>query len=122
MKDGNFEEERMRLSITEKIKDDEDRDYSIDIKFSKEFINKYINDNKEKEVKIKMEKKGILTQKEAEIIKYLAQGKNNNEIAKIMYVSVHTTKLHLQNIFQKLEVNDRTLAVVESIRRGIIEI
>lgn len=63
-----------------------------------------------------------LTDREKEILKYLSYGKNNCEIAKKLHVSVHTTKVHIHNIFNKLSVQDRTEAVVKAIKYRLIKI
>jgi DNA-binding CsgD family transcriptional regulator len=49
-----------------------------------------------------------LTTKEKDVVKLAAQGYTNPEIATLMFVSVNTVKKHLQNIYQKLGVNNRT--------------
>ena len=63
-----------------------------------------------------------LTQRENEILKYLAQGKNNTEIGKIMYLSPYTIKAHVHNIFDKLSSGDRTDAVVKAIKYNLLDI
>ena len=63
-----------------------------------------------------------LTKREIEVLKLIAQGKSNLEIAKILYVSIHTSKMHICNIFMKMDVNDRTHAVVKAIQNNIINI
>lgn len=63
-----------------------------------------------------------LTKREKQVLRYLASGKNNSQIAEIMHVSVHTAKLHIHNIFGKLAVQDRTEAVVKAIKYKIIDI
>ena len=65
--------------------------------------------------------KGLLTNRELEILKLVIEGKNNSEIAKQLVVSVNTVKAHLTNIFQKLEVKDRVQAAVKAIQENIIE-
>lgn len=49
-----------------------------------------------------------ITKKEKEIIQFVMKGYTNREIAKLFYVSENTIKKHMQNIFQKMEVNNRT--------------
>lgn len=51
-----------------------------------------------------------LTQKQREICKYLIQGKSNNEIAKEMFLSTHTIKMHVSNIINTLKAKNRTHA------------
>ncbi len=63
-----------------------------------------------------------LTPREEEVLMHIAKGEDNGAIAKCMNVSIHTAKIHIRNIFQKLEVTDRTQAVVKAIRCGLINI
>ncbi|MEW6189365.1 MAG: response regulator transcription factor [Actinomycetota bacterium] len=63
-----------------------------------------------------------LTPREKEILNLLAQGKKNKEIARKLFISEKTVKNHLSNIFHKLHCGDRTQAVLEGVRLGIIEI
>jgi DNA-binding NarL/FixJ family response regulator len=59
-------------------------------------------------------------QSELDILKLLAEGATNKEIALRLHWSEISVKRKLQNIFEKLEVGDRTHAAVEAIRRGLI--
>ncbi|MCE8018634.1 response regulator transcription factor [Halomonas sp. MCCC 1A11036] len=52
-----------------------------------------------------------ITQRELEIIGLLGSGASNTEIAELLYVSEHTVKSHLYNIFRKINVNNRMQAV-----------
>ena len=52
-----------------------------------------------------------LSKREMEILNLLAQGLSNQEIAEKLYVSLSTVKTHLQNLFEKLEVKRRTMAI-----------
>ena len=63
-----------------------------------------------------------ITQREKEILSQIAEGKDNEEIGETMSISEHTVKAHIKNIFQKLEVNDRTKAVVKAIRYNLIDV
>ena len=63
-----------------------------------------------------------LTPREIETLEHLEEGEGNSDIAKCMNVSIHTVKINIKSIFQKLCVNDRTAAVVQAIRHGIIDI
>jgi NarL family two-component system response regulator LiaR len=55
-----------------------------------------------------------LTQREVEVLRLIAQGRTNRQIARSLFVSVSTTKKHVQRIFSKLEVSDRTQAAVST--------
>ncbi len=60
-----------------------------------------------------------LTARELEILELLVQGQSNQEIARILTVSLSTVKTHIQHIIAKLEVSDRTQAAVRAIRLGL---
>jgi DNA-binding NarL/FixJ family response regulator len=61
-----------------------------------------------------------LTERELEVIKALAQGKSNKEIAQTLDISEKTVRNHASNIYNKLHIFDRTQAVIYAIRRGIV--
>ncbi|MBJ8026940.1 response regulator transcription factor [Bacillus cereus group sp. N21] len=61
-----------------------------------------------------------LTDREIEILQLIAYGKKNKEIANILYISEGIVKTHVHNIIQKLEVADRTQAVVLGIRMQLV--
>ena len=102
------------------LKDDDNSNEYIEIIINnnifKEFIITLIMlGNREKELK------EPLTLREKEVLKYLMKGKTNSQIAKILKVSVHTTKAHIHNIYQKMAVQDRTQAVIKTIKYNLIE-
>ncbi len=61
-----------------------------------------------------------LTPREQEILKFIAKGLSNKETASALSVSVATVRTHLEHIYAKLEVTNRTEAVTEGIRKGLI--
>ena len=63
----------------------------------------------------------LLSERELEVLRLMAKGAANKEIAASLSISESTVKTHVANIFQKLEVNDRTGAVTQAIQRGIIK-
>ena len=63
-----------------------------------------------------------LSNREVAVLRLVAIGKANKEIARAMDLSEETVKAHLKHIFAKLDVADRTHAVTVAARRGIIEI
>ena len=63
-----------------------------------------------------------LTKREFEVLKLLAVGMYNKEIAEKLNISEQTVKNHVSNIFKKLEVTDRTQAAVFTIRNNLIKI
>jgi DNA-binding NarL/FixJ family response regulator len=62
-----------------------------------------------------------LSNREVEILDYIAQGNSNKEIAKSLKISDQTVKNHITSILKKLSVNDRTAAVVHALRHGWIQ-
>ncbi len=62
----------------------------------------------------------ILTERELQVMKLVGKGYNNKEIADVLVVSIATVKTHVSNILQKLRVSDRTKAVVEAFKIGLI--
>jgi DNA-binding NarL/FixJ family response regulator len=63
-----------------------------------------------------------LTERETEVVRLVARGLSNREIAGVIGRSDETVKLHLKNIFSKLGVADRTEAVTLAISRGILHL
>lgn len=60
-----------------------------------------------------------LTIREIEVLKLIAEGMINKEIAKSLYISEKTVKNHISNIFKKLDVNDRTQAAIYAFKHNI---
>ena len=63
-----------------------------------------------------------LSPREIEVLHLLARGLSNKEIASQLGVVEGTVKIHITSIFSKLGVSDRTQALIESIKRGIVQI
>jgi two-component system response regulator DegU len=64
----------------------------------------------------------LLTRRECEVLQMLADGKSNRGIGEALYISEKTVKNHVSNILQKMNVNDRTQAVVVAIKNGWVEV
>ena len=62
-----------------------------------------------------------LSPRETEILKLVVSGMSNKEIAAKLVISDKTVKTHLQHIFSKLEVSDRTSAAVAALREGLVK-
>lgn len=60
-----------------------------------------------------------LTAREREVLDLIAQGRNNQEIARALYVSSKTVRNHISNIFSKLQVADRTQAIIRAREAGL---
>lgn len=78
-------------------------------------------------LKLKLEKKmpkhsDNLTRREMEVLKLLARGMFNKEIADLLSISEKTVKNHVSNIFKKINVSDRTQAAVYAIKHNYIEL
>ncbi|HEV3398051.1 MAG TPA: response regulator transcription factor [Actinomycetes bacterium] len=63
-----------------------------------------------------------LTDRELEVLKLVAQGMSNREIAEHLYISENTVKNHVRNILEKLHLHSRMEAVVYAVREKLLEI
>ncbi len=63
-----------------------------------------------------------LSARELEVLRLMAQGHSNKEIANTLGISDQTVKNHVKSIFSKLGVTDRTQAVTTAIQRGVIHL
>ena len=61
-----------------------------------------------------------LTERETEVLQYLAEGKENKEIAQALNISLGTVRFHTSNIYTKLGVSNRTEATRLALKRGLI--
>ena len=62
-----------------------------------------------------------LTSRETTVLEQIAKGKSNKEIAYVLAISQQTVKNHVSNVFVKLDVSDRTSAVLLALRHGWIK-
>ncbi|WP_339228704.1 response regulator transcription factor [Oceanobacillus sp. FSL K6-2867] len=62
-----------------------------------------------------------LTEREMEILLLIAQGKTNQEIADELFIALKTVKVHVSNILGKLEVQDRTQAVIYAFQNNLVK-
>jgi DNA-binding NarL/FixJ family response regulator len=63
-----------------------------------------------------------LTDREMEVLRLVARGMNNRDIAKELYISENTVKNHIRNILEKLHLHSRMEAVVYAVREKLLEI
>ena len=63
-----------------------------------------------------------LSARELEVLRAVAGGRSNKEIAAALYIAEVTVKLHVSSILAKLKVNDRTQAVTKALQRGILHL
>lgn len=62
-----------------------------------------------------------LTERETEVLQCMARGLANQEIAEELFIALKTVKTHVSNILSKLEVQDRTQAVVYAFQNGLVK-
>ena len=63
-----------------------------------------------------------LTERELEVLKLVARGMNNRDIARELFISENTVKNHIRNILEKLQLHSRMEAVVYAVREKLLEI
>jgi len=63
-----------------------------------------------------------LTERERDVLESLVKGRSNKEVASSLCISEDTVKSHLKTLFAKLHVRDRTEAVIEALRHGIVHL
>jgi len=73
---------------------------------------------KEANVKYVHNNNSPLTRREAEVLRLMAEGKSNRAIGEHLFISEKTVKNHVSSILQKMEVDDRTQAVIIAIKNG----
>lgn len=61
-----------------------------------------------------------LTSREMQVLRHIALGLSNKEVARNLSISIETVKEHVQNILRKIPVTDRTQAAVWALRKGIV--
>lgn len=69
---------------------------------------------------MKNKAKKLITGREFQILKFIVLGKSNNEIAKELFLSVHTVKAHVSSILEKFGVEDRVQMAVKAVKEGIV--
>lgn len=62
----------------------------------------------------------VLTEREVEVLRLVAQGVSNPDIAEKLFITVNTVKTHLRNILEKLHVENRTQAATYAVQKGLI--
>jgi DNA-binding NarL/FixJ family response regulator len=63
-----------------------------------------------------------LSEREIEVLRHVAGGNRNREIAEMLFISEETVKVHIKHIMEKLGASDRTEAVSIAVRRGIMHL
>jgi len=68
------------------------------------------------------EEERVVTEREEEVLQLIADGCSTPEVAEKLYISQKTVKNHLASIYQKLDARDRTQAVLQAVRMGIVHL
>ncbi|WP_212723201.1 response regulator [Nocardioides jishulii] len=63
-----------------------------------------------------------LTERELEVLRLVAKGMNNREIAKVLFISENTVKNHVRNMLEKLQLHSRMEAVMYAVKEKILEL
>ena len=79
-----------------------------------------LNHFKRNEMPIKGEKKAQLTQRELEVLKWMAAGYTDHKIAESLYISEHTVRSHIKTLYRKMGVSSKSQAVVKAMHDKII--
>ena len=90
---------------------------SMDSKLLNEFASMIKRDDERQQVPVPR-----LTEREMEVLRLVAKGLNNREIAKQLFISENTVKNHIRNILEKLQLHSRMEAVVYAVREKLLEI
>jgi DNA-binding NarL/FixJ family response regulator len=64
----------------------------------------------------------MLTEREIDVLKHVAGGNRNRDIAERLFISEETVKVHIRHIMEKLGASDRTEAIAIAVRRGIVQL
>ncbi|WP_242939030.1 LuxR C-terminal-related transcriptional regulator [Thermosyntropha lipolytica] len=88
-----------------------------------DIVHKVVKEAREKDGEDEMAKSRPavkLTRREKDVLAFVAQGKNNRQIAEALDISEKTVKNHLTSIFRKLGVRDRTQAALYALKNGLV--
>lgn len=119
---SNINNDNILFSFVEDITDEFGKDHFVEIRINKIYLKNIMMGSNKHDFIFNLKNKFSVTKREAEILSCIAVGDNNEEIAQKLHVSVHTAKAHIQNIFKKMCVTDRTEAVVKAIKNELINI
>jgi len=61
-----------------------------------------------------------LSARELDVLKLIAKGFSNDEIARTLFISPHTVKNHVSNIYRKMGMDDRTQVAITALRLGLV--
>jgi DNA-binding NarL/FixJ family response regulator len=86
---------------------------------TKKFLN-FQAPEKSAVVSVKADKDMLLTEREKEVLLCLVQGMNNKEIARSLFISDKTVKIHVSKIFKKLDVKSRSQVVIYAVQNQLV--
>ena len=69
-----------------------------------------------------LDEESLITKREIEVLQLVAEGATTSEVGARLYISIKTVKNHLSSIYRKLDAHDRTQAVLQGVRSGIIRL
>jgi DNA-binding NarL/FixJ family response regulator len=95
---------------------------SGDTALSPQLASSMLDELRKLEVPSDSEDERVITRREEEVLQHIADGCSTPEVAAKLYISQKTVKNHLASIYQKLDARDRTQAVVQAVRMGIIRL
>jgi DNA-binding NarL/FixJ family response regulator len=82
---------------------------------------KFLNFSSPRKENVAVEKKeSLLTEREKDVLLCLVKGMNNKEIAQSLFISDKTVKIHVSNIFKKLEVKSRSQVVIYAVQNQLV--
>ncbi len=61
-----------------------------------------------------------LSQRELDVLKLIAKGMSNDQIASTLFISPHTVKNHVSNVYRKMGMDDRTQVAITALRLGLV--
>lgn len=70
---------------------------------------------------IDMDRKKLLTKQETLVLEAIVAGKTNPEIGNELCISIHTVKIHIENIYRKLNVHNKIQAAVYAVVNNLVE-
>jgi two-component system response regulator DegU len=95
---------------------------SGDTALSPQLASSMLNELRKLERPTDNEDERVITRREEEVLQLIADGCSTPEVAAKLYISQKTVKNHLASIYQKLDARDRTQAVLQAVRMGIIQL
>lgn len=107
---------------TEEIADAVRMAASGDTALSPQLASSMLNELRKLERPTDNEDERVITRREEEVLQLIADGCSTPEVAAKLYISQKTVKNHLASIYQKLDARDRTQAVLQAVRMGIIQL